>query len=159
MSLRSRMASVSDRLIAKYGDEQQFVTIVSTPGATEFDVPTLTETETTVNAVVTGVRQWETSETVTASDLSVLVGGGAVIAVPMVMARRLVMMGQGLTFLPASYVRAPIASGEFVQLNIVDMPKLYSEPVIIAYKNRDVDEAHQAFIDVFKNMWQQLIVK
>lgn len=80
MNLRSRMASVSDRLIAKYGDEQQFVTIVSTPGATEFDVPTLTETETTVNAVVTGVRQWETSETVTASDLGVLVGGGATIA-------------------------------------------------------------------------------
>ncbi|GAB5490622.1 MAG: LysR substrate-binding domain-containing protein [Phototrophicaceae bacterium] len=85
--------------------------------------------------------------------------GGAVIAVPMVMARRLVMMGQGLTFLPASYVRAPIASGEFVQLNITDMPKLYSEPVIIAYKNRDLDEAHQAFIDIFKNMWQQLIVE
>lgn len=85
--------------------------------------------------------------------------GGAVIAVPMVMARRLVMIGQGLTFLPASYVRAPIASGEFVQLNIVDMPKLYSEPVIIAYKNRGLDEAHQAFIDIFKNMWQQLIVE
>lgn len=77
MSLRSRMASVSDRLIAKYGDEQQFVTIVSTPGATEFDVPTLTETETTVKAVVTGVRQWEVSETVLASDLHVLVSGEA----------------------------------------------------------------------------------
>lgn len=85
--------------------------------------------------------------------------GGAVIAVPMVMARRLVMMGQGLTFLPASYVRAPIQSGEFVQLNIIDMPKLYSEPVIIAYKNRDLDEAHQAFIEVFKNMWQHLLVE
>lgn len=80
MSLRSRMASVSDRLIAKYGDEQQFVTITSTPGATEFDPPTLTEVETTVNAVVSGVRQWETSETVTASDISVLVGGGNAIA-------------------------------------------------------------------------------
>ena len=77
MSLRSRMAATADRLIAKFGDAQQFVTIVSTPGATEFDPPTLTPTETTVNAVVTGVRQWETNEAITASDLSVLVGGGA----------------------------------------------------------------------------------
>lgn len=80
MSLRSRMAATADRLIAKYGDEQQFVTIVSAPGATEFDPPTLTPTDVTVNAVVTGVRQWETSETVTASDLSVLVGGGSPLA-------------------------------------------------------------------------------
>lgn len=93
------------------------------------------------------------------ADLAREGSGGAVIAVPMVMARRLVMMGQGLTFLPASYVRAPIESGEFVQLNIVDMPKLYSEPVIIAYKNRDLDEAHQAFIEVFKSMWQHLLVE
>jgi len=85
--------------------------------------------------------------------------GGAVIAVPMVMARRLVMMGQGMTFLPASYIRAPIKSGEFVRLNIVDMPALYSEPVIIAYKNRALDDAHQAFIDVFKKIWNSLIVE
>lgn len=77
MSLRSRMTATADRLVAKYGDEQQFVTIVSTPGATEFDPPTLTPTSTTVKAVVTGVRKWEVSETVQASDLSVLVGGGA----------------------------------------------------------------------------------
>jgi DNA-binding transcriptional LysR family regulator len=85
--------------------------------------------------------------------------GGAVIAVPMVMARRLVMMGQGMTFLPASYVKAPIKSGEFVRLNIVDMPTLYSEPMLIAYKNRAIDEAHQAFIEVFRGLWQSLIVE
>lgn len=77
MGLRERMANTADRLISKYGDEQQFVTLVSAPGATEFDPPTLTPTDTTVNAVVTGVKQWETSETVTASDLVVIVGGGA----------------------------------------------------------------------------------
>lgn len=85
--------------------------------------------------------------------------GGSVIAVPMVMARRLVMMGQGMTFLPASYIRTPIESGEFVRLNIVDMPVLYSEPVMIAYKNRNLDEAHQTFIDIFRRIWQKLIVE
>lgn len=85
--------------------------------------------------------------------------GGSVIAVPMVMARRLVLMGQGMTFLPESYIRAPIKSGEFVRLNIADMPPLYSEPVLIAYKNRGLDEAHQAFIDVFRKIWGHLLLE
>ncbi len=80
--------------------------------------------------------------------------GGAVIAVPMVMARRLVMMGQGVTFLPSSYVRAPIESGEFVQLNISDMPTLYSEPIVIARQGRELDEAHSAFIEVLRYQWR-----
>ncbi|MCA9915901.1 MAG: LysR family transcriptional regulator [Anaerolineae bacterium] len=80
--------------------------------------------------------------------------GGAVIAVPMVMARRLVMMGQGVTFLPSSYVRAPIESGEFVQLNITDMPTLYSEPIVIARQGRELDEAHSAFIEVLRYQWR-----
>jgi hypothetical protein len=80
MALRSRLASTADRLIAKFGDEQQFITIFVTPGVDEFDPPTLAETEITVNAVVTGVGKWEQSETILSSDLRVLVGGGAPIA-------------------------------------------------------------------------------
>jgi len=85
--------------------------------------------------------------------------GGAVIAVPMVMARRLVMMGQGVTFLPSSYVRAPIESGEFVQLNISDMPTLYSEPVVIAHQGRELDNAHQAFIEVLRYQWRHWVAE
>jgi LysR family transcriptional regulator, carnitine catabolism transcriptional activator len=85
--------------------------------------------------------------------------GGAIIAVPMVMARRLVLMGQGMTFLPTSYVRALIDSGDFVQLTIEDMPPLYSEPVLIAFRNRELDDAHQAFIDVLKRQWNHLLVE
>ena len=75
MSLRTRMAKTATRLIGKYGDEQKFVTIVSTPGATEFDPPTLTPTPVEVNALVTGVSKWEVSETIMATDLKVLVSG------------------------------------------------------------------------------------
>ena len=75
MSLRARMAKTATRLIGKYGDAQKFVTIVSTPGATEFDPPTLTPTPTTVDAVVTGVSKWEVSETILTTDLKVLVSG------------------------------------------------------------------------------------
>lgn len=77
MGLRERMGATADRLISKYGDTQQIVAIVTTPGATEFDAPSIAETTTDVKAVVTGVRQWEVSETVLASDLHVLVSGEA----------------------------------------------------------------------------------
>jgi DNA-binding transcriptional LysR family regulator len=85
--------------------------------------------------------------------------GGAVIAVPMVMARRLVTMGEGMTFLPESYIQAPVESGEFVRLNIVDMPLLYSEPVVIAYKNREIDDANRAFVNTLKTLWQHLVLE
>lgn len=77
MSLRSRMAATADRLIAKYGDEQQFVTFTVVPRVDEFDPPTLTPTTTTVNAVVTGAQRWADNEIVLQSDLAVLVGASA----------------------------------------------------------------------------------
>ena len=48
---------------------------MSTPGATEFDPPTLTPTPVEINAVVTGVSKWEVSETILTTDLKVLVSG------------------------------------------------------------------------------------
>lgn len=84
--------------------------------------------------------------------------GGAVIAMPMVMARRLVMMGQGVTFLPESYIRTPIEAGEFVRLYIEDMPRLYSEPILIARRNRTLDEAHQAFMSTLGELWGHLLL-
>lgn len=79
--------------------------------------------------------------------------GGAVIAVPMVMALKLVMMEQGVTFLPESYVRPAVAMGELVVLDIEDMPPLVSRPVLIAVRERELDKVHQAFVAVFKEMW------
>lgn len=85
--------------------------------------------------------------------------GGAIIAVPMVMARRLVIMGQGVTFLPLSYVRNAIAAGDFLQLTIHDMPALYSEPVLIAFRGRELDDANRAFEATLRKQWQHLLVE
>lgn len=84
--------------------------------------------------------------------------GGAVIAVPMVMALRLVSMGQGVTFLPESYVRSSVAAGELVYLQLSDMPPLTSNAVLIAHRERHLDQAHQAFIDILLDCWRPLLV-
>jgi len=85
--------------------------------------------------------------------------GGAVIAIPMVMALRLVLKGQGLTFLPESYVRESLDSGALVMLNVIDMPVLYSQPVLIALRDRKLDVLHQAFVTLFKGRWRPLLAE
>ncbi len=80
--------------------------------------------------------------------------GGAVIAIPMVMARRLVSMGQGVTFLPQSYVKPSVELGELVYLEVQDMPRLMSQPVLIAHKDRELDQVHQAFIEILSGHWR-----
>ena len=84
--------------------------------------------------------------------------GGAVIAVPMVMALKLVIMGQGITFLPESYVKTAIDKGELVYLMIEDMPSLKSRPILIAHRERQLDPIHTEFVEIFKNRWWHLLV-
>lgn len=81
MGLRNRMSKTADRLTEKYGDTVVFITVTSTPGATEFDPPTLTQTRTNISAVVTGADKWADGVAILQSDLSVLVGGGAAVYV------------------------------------------------------------------------------
>lgn len=84
--------------------------------------------------------------------------GGAVIGVPMVMALRLVTLGQGVSFLPESYVARSVEAGELVYLNITGMPRLNSEPVLVALRNRQLDAPQQAFVEIFKARWARLLV-
>lgn len=83
--------------------------------------------------------------------------GGAVIAIPMVMALRLVLKGQGVTFLPESYVRTAVEEGELAYLDIEEMPPLYSQPILIAHRDRALDPIHSAFVEIFKQRWRHLI--
>jgi DNA-binding transcriptional LysR family regulator len=85
--------------------------------------------------------------------------GGAVIAVPMVMALKLVMDGQGITLLPESYVKSAVKSGELVFLTIADMPRLLSQPLLIAHKDRELNRVHQAFVHLLRDRWRHLLVE
>lgn len=84
--------------------------------------------------------------------------GGAVIAVPMVMALRLIRLEQGVTFLPESYVKLYVNNGELVILPIRDMPQLMSEPVLIAHRSRQLDSIHQEFVRILKEQLSHLAV-
>jgi len=83
--------------------------------------------------------------------------GGAVIAVPMVMALRLVKLGRGITFLPQTYVQAAINAGEVVTLHVAEMPALHAQPVLITHKDRPLDDAHHALVRLLRKDWAHLV--
>lgn len=85
--------------------------------------------------------------------------GGAVVAVPMVMALRLVRQGKGVTFLPESYIKAAVATDELMVLDVVDMPQLYSEPILIALKGRQLDPVHDVFATMLRDNWRHLLIE
>jgi DNA-binding transcriptional LysR family regulator len=84
--------------------------------------------------------------------------GGAVISVPMVMARRMVQDGHGVTFLPQTYIQASVESGELHLLDIDDMEPLLSEPVLITPKDQMLDDVHQQFIETLTSTFPALVV-
>lgn len=85
--------------------------------------------------------------------------GGAVIAVPMVMALQLVKLGQGVTFLPESYVKPAVQAGELIYLTLREMPQLVSEPIVIALRDRKLDLGHMEFVQILKNLWHHLVIE
>lgn len=84
--------------------------------------------------------------------------GGAVIAVPMIMALQLVIMGQGITFLPESYIKPALEKQDVVILPIEEMPQLYSEAVLVAHQERELDHVQSEFARILKASWRHLLV-
>jgi DNA-binding transcriptional LysR family regulator len=84
--------------------------------------------------------------------------GGAVVAVPMIMVARLVMLGQGIAFLPESFVKHPIQEGNLEYLNIGDMPPLLNEPLLVVLRGRQLDAIHQDFIRILIDHWRHMLV-
>lgn len=83
--------------------------------------------------------------------------GGAVIALPMVMALRMAKKGRGITFLPESYVQQVVDEGDLEFIDIDDMPALKSTPVIIAHKTRKLDTVHEEFVRIMIQRWEHLL--
>ncbi len=84
--------------------------------------------------------------------------GSAVVTVPASMAVRMVILGQGVAFLPQSYVQRHIESGRVVPLNIAEMPQLFSEPLLVTLRGRELDRPNAEFIRMFKAHWRHMLL-
>lgn len=84
--------------------------------------------------------------------------GGAVIALPMVMAREVARRGEGVAFLPGTFVADDLARGDLVPLDMTDAPDLHIDPVMIALDDRELDDIHREFVRIVKAVWRGLVV-
>ena len=84
--------------------------------------------------------------------------GGAVVHVPWMMVIRMIILGQGVAFLPRSIVQRHVERGKMMFLNITDMPQLSNEPMIVALRGRALDRPNQEFVRMVKNHWRDMLV-
>ena len=55
-------------------------------------------------------------------------------------------------------MRHAVEAGRLIYLNIEDMPPLFSQPVLIGYKGRELDAPHEEFVRILKLLWRHLLV-
>jgi hypothetical protein len=75
MTLRTKLQKTATRLVGKFGDSVNIVVIAVNESFDGFSPPTSTTVRTSMQAVVTGVKQYDVNETIRSSDLAVLVSG------------------------------------------------------------------------------------
>lgn len=86
-------------------------------------------------------------------------GRGALVTVPAIMAVRPVIEGQGIAFLPESFVQRHVDEGRLLCLEVADMPDLYSEPIIISLATRKLDAPSRALVELIRARWRHILVK
>ena len=71
--------------------------------------------------------------------------GGSIIKLPPIMAVQLLQTGQGIAFLPEALVSNWVERGDLVFLNVVDLPKLSTEPLLVSHVSRTLDAPNLTF--------------
>jgi DNA-binding transcriptional LysR family regulator len=84
--------------------------------------------------------------------------GGAVVSIPTMMARHLLISGMGVAFLPENFVQSSVDDGRLVFLEVEDMPLLYNELLLVSLKGRELDRPNAAFVRMIRAQWHHILV-
>jgi DNA-binding transcriptional LysR family regulator len=84
--------------------------------------------------------------------------GGGTMSLPSLIAGDSVLQGQGVAFLTVESMRPHLEARRMVQLDLVDMPRLYQEPLLIRVHGRDLDEPAAAFVQMLKAQWRKILI-
>jgi DNA-binding transcriptional LysR family regulator len=83
--------------------------------------------------------------------------GGSQVWIPAIMAIPLLLKGQGIAFLPESFVQEYLKSGDLVTLHVTDLPKLSHEPLLVKLTDHNLDEIHREFARMVQAQWRFLL--
>lgn len=84
--------------------------------------------------------------------------GGAVVSIPTMMARHLLISGMGVAFLPEYFVQSSVDDGRLVFLEVEDMPTLYNELLLVSLRGRKLDPPNAAFVKMIRAQWHHILV-
>ena len=81
-----------------------------------------------------------------------------IMSLPSLMATDFALHGQGVAFLTLESVRPDLDAGRMVHLDLVDIPRLYQEPLLVMVHGRDLDELMAAFVHMLKAQWRHILI-
>ena len=84
--------------------------------------------------------------------------GGAIVSIPTIFARHLLVHGVGVAFLPENFVRPSVDEGRLVFLDVADMPHLTNELLLISLAGRKLDAPNAAFVKMIRAQWRHILV-
>jgi DNA-binding transcriptional LysR family regulator len=70
----------------------------------------------------------------------------------------MLLKGQGVAFLPESFVSDYLASGELIVLDVTDLPVLNHEPLLIKLVDHKLDNLHQELVRMIRAQWRTIRV-
>lgn len=77
---------------------------------------------------------------------------------PVIMAVPMLLKGQGVAFLPESFVSDYLASGELSILDVTDLPVLNHEPLLVKLADHKLDNLHQELVRMIRAQWRTIRV-
>ncbi|MEO0564116.1 MAG: LysR family transcriptional regulator [Chloroflexota bacterium] len=84
--------------------------------------------------------------------------GEGAIFMPAIMAAPMLLEGQGVTFLPQALVAKQVSAGQLVFLDVLDMPTIHTEPLLVALADREIDAPNATFVRFFCEHWASMRV-
>lgn len=84
--------------------------------------------------------------------------GGSQVWMPAIMAIPMLLKGQGIAFLPETFVQSYLDSGDLLVLDIIDLPNLSHEPLLVKMADHSLDNLHLEFVRMFRAQWRHLLV-
>lgn len=84
--------------------------------------------------------------------------GKAMITIPTVMVNRMAQLAEGVAFVSLSRVQHHVDAGRMVYLKVEDMPRLFSEPLLVSLRGRELDPPSAEFVRLIKAQWRHILV-
>ena len=84
--------------------------------------------------------------------------GKAMITIPMVLVNRMAQLAEGVAFVSVSHVQHHVNAGRLVYLKVEDLPRLFSEPLLVSLRDRELDPPSAEFVRLIKAQWRHILV-